>query len=555
MTIGSNVESIGSYAFSGCSNLAEINYNAAAVADLTSSSYVFYNVRSNSEGCTVTFGESVTSIPAYLFRYANITSVAIGSNVESIGSSAFENCSNLASVTIGEGVTSIGSSAFWNCSNLTEITIPASVSSIGDEAFYRCSNLASVTIGEGVTSISWRAFYGCSNLTEINYNAAAVADCDSGVFNGAGSNSGGITVTFGESVTSIPSYLFYATHSSESPNIISVTIGSNVESIGSSAFSRCMKLIEVFNQSALDIAAGSSDHGSVAYHAKNIYTQEGGSWFTNTAEGYRFFYDGSNGYLMGYSGTETALMLPAGFTAYDGTEVTEYEIYTYAFYNYNSLKSVAISSCVTNIGSSAFWNCSNLASVTIRAGVTSIGSSAFAHCSNLTEITIPESVTSIGSSAFAHCSNLTEITIPERVTSIGSSAFYGCSNLTEINYNAVAVADLSYNSNVFYNAGSDSDGITVTFGENVTSIPAYLFYGDYNGSANIVSVTIGSNVEGIGSYAFRGCTNLTEINYNAAAVADLTSDSNVFYNAGSRQAFLPICSIQARRLMLRTLSA
>ena len=79
VTIGSNVESIGSEAFSGCSDLTKINYNAAAVADLPSDSDVFYNAGSNSEGIAVTFGESVTSIPAYLFAGADITSVTIGS--------------------------------------------------------------------------------------------------------------------------------------------------------------------------------------------------------------------------------------------------------------------------------------------------------------------------------------------------------------------------------------------------------------------------------------------------------------------------------------------
>ena len=613
VTIGSNVESIGSSAFRGCRNLAEINYNAVAVADLTRSSNVFYNAGSNSDGITVIFRESVKSIPSYLFyvdssslrsHSPNLVSVTIGSNVESIGSSAFEDCSSLTGVYIGnlapwgailfnngyanpliyagnlylngelvteivipEGVTSIGSYAFYNCKSLTEITIPEGVTSIGMYAFSGCSSLTEITIPEGVTSISSSVFRGCSNLTEITI-PASVKSIGSYAFYGCSSLT---EITIPEGVTSIGSYAFGGCSSlmeitipasvtrieertfSGCSDLTEITIPASVTSIGSSAFRGCYKLIEVYNKSALDIAAGSSDYGYVAYYAQHVYTQEeGNSWFTDTAEGYRFYYDGNKGYLMGYSGTETALTLPTGFTAYDSTEVTEYEIYTYAFYNCNSLKSVAIPSSVTSIGSYAFHgcsslteitipasvmnigsyafygcsslteitipagvtsignyafsDCSSLTEVTIKAGVTSIGSSAFSGCNKLTEITIPESVTSIGYQAFYGCSGLTEITIPSSVTNIGLSAFYGCSNLTEINYNAVAVANLTSDHNVFYNAGSDSDGITVIFGESVTSIPAYLFE-----SANITSVTIGSNVENIGSQAFSGCSSLTGV--------------------------------------------
>ena len=389
----------------------------------------------------------MTSIPAYLFYFVNITSVTIGSNVESIGEDVFYGCSSLTGVYIND-------LAAWCTISFGNST--ANPLYNAEDLYLNGELVTELVIPDGVTSIGSYAFYDCSGLMEI-------------------------------------------------------TLPDSVTSIGSSAFYNCYKLIEVYNQSALDIVAGSRDNGYVAYYAKNVYTQEEGkSWFTDTAEGYRFFYDGSKGYLMEYNGTETELILPAAFTAYNGTEVTEYEIYKYAFYERKDLITVTIPDSVTSIGSSAFDDCSGLTEITIPEGVTSIGSRAFYNCSGLTEITIPAGVTSIGSSAFYNCSGLTEITIPAGVTSIGSYAFYNCSGLTEINYNAAAVADCG--DLVFCDAGSNPEGCTIIFGESVTSIPADLFArGASAYVSNFVSVTIGSNVKSIGSSAFDGCSSLTSV--------------------------------------------
>ena len=406
ITIPDSVTSIGSSAFWYCTGLTEINWNAISVSDFSSGSNVFYNAGTAGDGITVTFGDSVEKIPAYLFYVSsssyrpNIKSVTIGNSVTSIGYRAFYNCSGLTSVyytgdvagwcgisgldgvmssgrilyingnkvagavvipdgvqsvpsyafnyqtditsiTIPDSVTSIGDYAFSDCSGLTSITIPDSVTSIGSSAFWECSGLTSVTIGNGVTSIGGHAFWYCTGLT---------------------------SVTIGDSVTSIGDYAFY-----NCSGLISVTIPDSVTSIESYAFYGCDKLVEVYNKSSLGIMAGSSGNGYVAYYAKNVYTEEGGSWFTDTADGFRFFYDGTDGYLMGYYGEETTITLPDGFTAYDGTEVAEYAIYDYAFYYCDGLMSITIPDSVTSIGGSAFSGCTGLTSVTIPDSVTSIG--------------------------------------------------------------------------------------------------------------------------------------------------------------------------------------
>ena len=148
------------------------------------------------------------------------------------------------------------------------------------------------------------------------------------------------------------------------------------------------------------------------------------------------------------------------------------------------------------------------------------GSGAFQDRTDLTSIIIPESVTSIGKSAFYNCAGLTSITIPENVTSIGYFAFSGCTGLAQINWNAKTV---SYNGRleafnpVFIDAGTDTNGIDVIFGDTVESVPDFAFCAtddcentlDIN--ENIKSVTFGSRVRSIGKYAFYGCAGLTDV--------------------------------------------
>ncbi len=118
-------------------------------------------------------------------------------------------------------------------------------------------------------------------------------------------------------------------------------------------------------------------------------------------------------------------------------------------------------------------------------------------------ITIPANVTSIGEGAFKGCSGLTSIVIPDSVTSIGRGAFEDCNRLISVIWNAENCTEAgSYNYPIFQNCTNLN---TVTFGENVKTIPAYAF----SSCKGLTSVTIGSGVTSIGRGAFYGCSGLT----------------------------------------------
>ena len=600
ITIGNGVESIGDNAFSRCNSLTsvhivdlsawcKISFGNATANPL----YLANNLYLNGELVKdLVVSNGVDSIGDYAFySYDALTSITIPNGMTSIGEDAFYSCGGLTSVTILDSVTSIASGAFNYCNELTsvyitdlsawckisfvsndanplcyahnlylngvlvtDLVIPDSVTSIGEYAFYYCSGLTSVTIPDSVTSIGDYAFSGCSSLT---------------------------SVTIPDSVTSIGDYAF-----SGCRGLTSVTIPNSVTSIGASAFYNCYKLVEVYNQSALSLIIGSTGNGYVAYYAKNVYTQvDGESWITDTEDGYRFFYDGNEkvGYLIGYYGTDMTLILPVSFTAYDGMEVKEYEIYQYAFYRNKHLTSVTIPDSVMTIGNHAFSGCSGLTSVTIGNNVTDIGERAFDECIGLTSVyisdllswckitfgdfyanplrfaqnfyldgelvtdlvipigvtsigdyafssydglisvTISNGVTNIGEQAFRECNSLTNVTISDSVMSIGSSAFYYCKSLmnVKIGNSVESIGDSAFN--------GCNELTKVTIPDSVTSIGGSAF----DGCSGLTSVIIPDSVTSIGGRAFSYCSGLRQIHFNAVSVEDLSSDSNVFFNAGS----------------------
>ena len=138
--IGSNVTSIGTYAFQYCCSLA-----------------------------SVTIPDSVTSVDTYVFQYCySLASITIPDSVTRIGGNAFKYCYSLASVTIPDSVTSIGIYVFSGCYSLGSITIPDGVTSIGSTVFSGCYSLASITIPDSVTSIGTYAFNNCYGMAEYH---------------------------------------------------------------------------------------------------------------------------------------------------------------------------------------------------------------------------------------------------------------------------------------------------------------------------------------------------------------------------------------------------
>ncbi|MCD7728980.1 MAG: leucine-rich repeat domain-containing protein [Clostridia bacterium] len=533
---------------------------------------------------SVTIGSGVTSIGDGAFEYCtSLTSVAIPDSVTSIGDDAFFYCTSLTSIAIPDSVTYIGS-AFYGCTSLTSITIPNKVTSIGYSAFYDCTAL---------TEIYFDAT-AMNDLSSEYFTDVAVTYAN--VFCNAGIAGDGITVIIGANVTKIPAYLFYH-HSyhnyDKAPNITnivfekdsvcesigsfafdgcsslkSISIPSSVTAIGDGAFEYCTSLTNIVIPDSVTSIGGHTFKGCTSLESVNIpnaVTSIGVYAFYNctsltsitipiniTSIGNYAFYNctalteiifnaaviedlSQSNYIFYCAGQDGK-----GIEVTIGSNVTK--IPAYMFCPYYSLNDYApkITSVIfekdsvcASIGSYAFYVGSSLTNIKLGENVTTIGQGAFRSCSSLKSITIPNSVSFIGSWAFYGCSSLKNLTIGKNVASIGSKAFYGCTALTEINFNAINMNDLNSDDDVFFKAGQGNSGITVTIGEDVTKIPACLFYSyGSNYVLKITSVTIGENVTSIGNNAFYNCTALMKINFNATSMDDLSSNTHAFDKAG-----------------------
>jgi len=503
---------------------------------------------------TISIPDGITSIPSGAFRNCSMKAIYIPDSVKTIGYYAFTSCSNL-DVLVMNNVTKVYDWALWGCSSLKAIysinspgistdpddgnsgyrsivvtgyhcvnidgviygikngvatllfvpdyvseidilptieydSVTYTVTSIGEKAFYECSDLVRVKIPDSVTNIGNYAFAGCTRLTDI-----IIPDSVISINTGAFQNCAGLTnVVIGNGVNTIESYAFC-----NCTGLTSITIPETVTTISSAAFQSCYKLVEVINQSALPITAGSSDHGCVAYYAAEVHS---GPTKIDNQDGYLFYVDGEKNYLLGYSGEETQLILPSNYKSQG------YEICEYAFAYNNAIVSVVIPNGVTSINAYTFKNCENLIVVKISDSVVSLGTSAFYGCTNLKDITIGNNVTSIGDSTFSSCRSLTNIVIPNSVTRIGNYAFEYCTSLKHI----VIPDSVTY---LGYYAFSDCTAMTsAVIGNNVPELSSYVF-GD---CSSLKSVTIGTGVKTINPFAFSGCSGL-----NAVCISDIAA--------------------------------
>lgn len=356
-------------------------------------------------------GLKVTTVgPEAFFQANTMSSLTFGTNLKTIQQNAVFQCPLLATVTIPQSVTNIGDGPFVDCKSLTTISLT------GSNGFYVVANGVlfnksqsyliefpggvggSYTISDIVTNTG-EAFVGNS------LNTIAVSPTNQ-IY--AGTNG----VLFDKNFTQLIAYPGAAAGSYTVPNTVStvlsasfefstgvtrVTMGTNVTSIGYSAF---------YDSSALT---------SITVDSNNA------------------FYSTTNGVL--YDKTRTVLIqYPSGLPGSYDIPDTVSDIGDGAFGDAFGLTNVVIADGVTNIGVEAFYSCTNLRNVTLGANLKTIQQAAFFYCPALQSIIFPPKVSSLGFEAFAGCQYLTNACFEGNAPLDEGYAFFFDSALTQTRY-------------------------------------------------------------------------------------------------------------------------
>ena len=216
-------------------DIAEVNITALPTQAFYNSKNVEHLILPNT---LITIGEE-------MFYQSDLRSVVIPTNVTTVGYSAFKRCSSLTTVTFEKEsqLKTIGGDyyygAFSDCTALTSIEIPASVETIGNTAFSDCSSLATVTFEKGsrLKTIGNNAYYRCTSLTSIEI-PASVETIEKKAFMHCSSLA---TVTFekGSQLKTIAGDSYDGAFS-DCTALTSIEIPASVETIEATAFKRCI---------------------------------------------------------------------------------------------------------------------------------------------------------------------------------------------------------------------------------------------------------------------------------------------------------------------------
>lgn len=568
LAIGNFLTEIGNFAFYRCSNFTGNLIIPNSVTSIGSSAF------NNCSGFTsnLSIPNSVVSIGENAFRGTEWY------NIQPNGILYLSDCClgykgsmPTGSLTFLDGTRLICDAAFRNCNNLIgDLTIPNTVTTIGDEAFLYCSGFTGdLIIPNSVTKIGKDAFAGCSGFSSIVSLAQTPPILGECALCFLGSNTPPVYIPCGFEKAYASQFWggfdnFIGLCGGTVSVMVNPTEGGTVIGIGTFEAGQSCSLTAIANEgyvffnwtrngvlvtsepdysfyvaSDISLAANFVSDDIIDFADANVKSICISHWDTNG--------DGELSYA------EAAAVTSLGNYFKSNSQITSFgelqffiglsSIGVNAFQNCSGLESIVLPNSLISIGSNAFYGCSNLASLIIPNSVNTIGNGAFvgtgwynnqpdgilylSDCclgykgekpTNSLDLALGTRI--ISDNAFQGCNGITSLTIPNSVTSIGSRAFSGCRGFMEVHFNATNCADNSaYNNSFIYCQGG-----TLFIGDNVTRIPANMFYGsEFSGDLIIPDavtsigkgafqqsvftgdLVIGNSVSVIEDYAFYGC--------------------------------------------------
>ena len=391
---------IGNNAFYGCTGLTSLNLPASLE---TLNDFAFY-------GCTeitgtVTLPANLKTIGIYAFygcKKVDAFDFTQCTQLTSIDSGAFGNCTKITAVTLPKSLKMIAGNAFSGCTALTTLTVDAASTHLSsqDNIVYdfnktkllcRAPNVTQVTFPPTLTEIAVYAFKDCTSLTQVNFPA---------------------------SLTKLGGYAFYGC-----TGLTSLTLPASLETLNYKAFSGCTEITGTVTLSA---------------NLKTI----GGYAFSNCnkVDAFDFTHCTQLTYIdsgaFGNCTKITAVTLPKSLKTIAGDTFSGCTALTTLTVDAASTHLSSQDNIVYDFNKTKFLcRAPNVTQVTFPPTLTEIADSAFSGCTSLTQVNFPASLTKIGGYAFSGCTEITgTVTLSANLKTIGGYAFYNCNKVDAFDF-------------------------------------------------------------------------------------------------------------------------
>ena len=541
--IPNSVTSIGLSSFGDCSGLTSIEI-PNSVTSIGGSAF------SHCESLTdISIPEGVTSIGNLCFcDCSSLSSIVLPSTIITLGDYCFFRCTKLESIALPKELSVIGRCCFEECTSLVSVSIPHTISILSNGCFAKCESLKAIIIPDSVTTLPEGCFGWCYSLEEITI-PASVKTIEDGCFatnttahhsikkvNYGGSLRDWFNIDFGGDsatpfrITASDGYLYIdgqpvkdvaipygfskIGYALTYQNITSVSIPSNVKTLGDRCFFRCKYLVSI------EIPNSVTSIGNYAFSNCSALTSITVSAATPPSLGLDAFKSTGDCPIFVPAASLESYKSADGWNSYADRIFPIEETLNNVIYYTSSDGKIVTPSNLDVFGARLISNeyVNGRGMITFDGEVTGIGSSAFSNCSELTSIEIPNSVTSIGVDAFLGCRELHSIAIPKSVTSITQDSwgdyynpFASCPKLESI---TVDPENPYYDSRDNCNAIIDTQNRELISGCKNTIIPnsvRKIGQGAFSGCSSLTSIDIPNSVDSIGGGAFTGCSSLTHL--------------------------------------------
>ena len=510
---------------------------------------------------------------------STILEITMGANVDSIGKSAFLNCSKLKTIEIPKVLKAIPDNCFNN-TRISEVVVPASAMYIGDMAFSWNDSLKTIIIEDSEQPITFNDYSfttfdngGAKYTVYSGRNIERMFRPSESPFPQATSIVWGnqvVTIGNGEakspflraavisnSVRTIGASAFEGAGNNSDVDELLISMGSYVDEFGPSAFSTCYKLktIEIpkvlkaipdncFNSTRIKevvIPSTVSSVGDMAFSwndsIKTITIEDSDEPISFNDYSFPTFDNGGARYTV-YSGRNIERMFrPSESPFPQATTITWGSMVTAVGDGEGRspfLRNAVIGNSVRTIGVSAFEGAGNNSDtdellISMSPNVVEMGSAAFYTCYKLKTIVLPKVLMAIPDNCF-NSTRIQDVVIPASVMSVGDQAFSWNDSIKTIRIEdsdmSISFNDYSYptfdNGDANYTVYQGRD-IERTFRPSESPFP------------QAVSVAFGAQVTELGSGMYN-CVNIKNI--IAPWETPISINSNVFNSDLYRSATL-----------------